>query len=138
MRKIIFGLLFLASFLPAMNKDVQKFSDRGHYNFSAKKRQVRFVDDNYKKIEKNDISSDCELSSSLVHEQRNNLIIARAALLLKGSETITVTVKKRTDVDWTNVYSVEHSIVRKGDYFIAFILESYLKNKIKEFENSSV
>lgn len=136
MMLIIYGALLLGTCASAMNTDIQKFADRGHYNFFKKPRQVRFVGQDLDLIEQKDVVVDYGPFVSLVHDWSNNLIIATAVLLSSSSDKMVVTVKKKTDVDWTNVYCVEHTITQKSDYFMGFTLETYLKDKIKRFERS--
>jgi hypothetical protein len=63
-------------------------------------------------------------------------VIATAMLLSKSSQEIVVTVKKRTDIAWTNVYSIEHNVKNNVNYATSFSLEAYLKGKIKIFEDT--
>lgn len=74
--------------------------------------------------------------ASLIYDRENNLIIATAMLLSNCSQSIIVTVKKRTDIDWTDVYSIEHNVKRNIDYAFMFLLERHLKEKIKVFEGT--
>lgn len=132
-------LLLCAPCVLAMDKRVEKNPHRSHYDFHKKTqyfyRQRKVVQDSKAAEEKGGSNANKPLAS-LIHDKSNHLIIATTALSSSEFQEIVVTVKKRTDVDWTNVYCVEHKITKNSDYFIGFMLEAYLKEKIKAFESA--
>jgi hypothetical protein len=123
-----------------MDKKSANNLKKGHYDVHKKSqyfyRSVKLGTQGLQAIEEKSGSDTSKPFSSLVHDKSSNLIIATAMLLSKSSQEIVVTVKKRTDIAWTNVYSIEHNVKNNVDYATSFSLEAYLKEKIKRFENS--
>lgn len=133
-------LLLYAPCVLSMDKKSANNLKKGHYDFHKKPqyfyRSVKPGPQSLQAIEEKSGSDTSKPFSSLVHDKSNNIIIVTATLLSKSSQEVVVTVKKRTDVHWINVYSIEHNVKNNVDYATSFSLEAYLKEKIKIFEDT--
>lgn len=139
---VLLSALFLYTpYVLTMDKKVVKHPNKGHYDF----RKVPQYYYRWAKPVTQDLQvvaqESCSLNNhkplvSLIYEKESCLIIATAKLLSSDFQDVIVTVKKRTDIEWTNVYSIHHNVKKNSDYAISFLLEAYLKDKIAMLENS--